>query len=332
MHLEVDYSASIGENQYDIAYVNFPGTGNYYLGVPCTPGDTLTGGPDPCDATLNNQYAGINRRGAGGYSTYNAMNVRYDIQNIKNSGLTLRLNYTWAHSLDDLSDTFSSSYNQFNLGYTDFVHPMVDYGNSESDKRHRIALSAIYAPPFAHGLTGPAKYLLDGWEIAPVFTARTGAPYNIYDLTNTNYVYTRVAANQVIPVNGNEFVNTGPNTYNILDFSKIAVSEYINPTTGDSDFGPFPANMTGRDYFHTPGAYNIDVGIYKSVRFTERMSLQLRLEAYNAFNHSNEYVNIGSAYTVGGAGNITASYGLIPNTTPQLYENRNIQIGAKFIL
>ena len=331
MHLEVDYSASIGENQYDIAYVNFPGTANYYLGVPCTPGDTLTGGPDPCDATLNNQYAGINRRGAGGYSTYNAMNVRYDIQNIKNSGLTLRLNYTWAHSLDDLSDTFSSSYNQFNLGYTDFVHPMVDYGNSESDNRHRIALSAIYAPPFAHGLTGPAKYLLDGWEIAPVFTARTGAPYNIYDLTNTNYIYTRVAANQVIPVNGNEFVNAGPNTYNILDFSKIAVSEYINPTTGDSDFGPFPANMTGRDYFHTPGAYNIDVGIYKSVRFTERMSLQLRLEAYNAFNHSNEYVNIGSAYTVGGAGNITASYGLIPNTTPQLYENRNIQIGAKFI-
>jgi outer membrane receptor protein involved in Fe transport len=331
MHLEVDYSASIGENQYDIAYVNFPGTANYYLGVPCTPGDTLTGGPDPCDATLNNQYAGINRRGAGGYSTYNALNVRYDIQNIKNSGLTLRMNYTWSHALDDLSDTFSSSYNQFNLGYTDFVHPMVDYGNSESDNRHRIALSAIWAIPYAHGMKGPAKYLLDGWEFAPVFTARTGAPYNIYDLTNTNYIYTRVAANQVIPVNGNEYVNAGPNTYDILDFSKIAVSEYVNPTTGDSDFGPFPANMTGRDYFHTPGAYTLDVGAYKSMRFTERMSLQLRLEAYNVFNHSNEYVNIGSAYTVGGQGNITASYGTIPNTTPQLYENRNIQLGAKFI-
>lgn len=335
MHLEVDYSASIGENLYDISYMNFPGQGNYYLGIPCTAGDTLTGGPNPCDAVLNNQYGLINRRGAGGYSTYNAMNVRYDITNIKNSGLTLRLNYTWSHSLDDLSDAFSSSQNQFNLGYTDLVHPMVDYGNSEFDNRHRIAIGAIYAIPYAHGLKGPAKYLLDGWELAPVFTARTGAPYTIYDLTNDNFIVTRVAANQVIPVNGNEFTNLGPNSFGILDFSKIAVDEsYLNPITGDADFGPWPANFTGRDYFHSPGVYNLDLGVYKSVRFTERMSLQLRLEAFNVFNHSNEYVNIGSAYIIGGTGTITSSYGVIPNTNttgPQLYENRNIQLGAKLI-
>jgi hypothetical protein len=48
MHLEVDYSGSIGEHLYDITYVNFPGTGNYYLGIPCNPADTLTGGQDPC--------------------------------------------------------------------------------------------------------------------------------------------------------------------------------------------------------------------------------------------------------------------------------------------
>jgi len=233
--------------------------------------------------------------------------------------------------LDDLSDTFSSSFNQFNLGYTDLVHPMVDYGNAEFDNRHRVSLGAIYAVPFAKNTKGVTRELLDGWEVAPIFTARTGAPYNIYDLTNTNFFYTRVAANQVIPKNGNEYVNLGPNSFGVLDFSKIAVSEYINPTTGDSDFGPFPANMVGRDYFHTPGAYNLDLGVYKSVRFTERMSLQLRLEMYNVFNHSNEYVNIGGAYIAGGSGTITSSYGLIPNTVPQLYENRNIQIGAKFI-
>jgi outer membrane receptor protein involved in Fe transport len=42
MHLEVDYSGSIGENLYDISYMNFPGMGNYYLGIPCTPASTLT--------------------------------------------------------------------------------------------------------------------------------------------------------------------------------------------------------------------------------------------------------------------------------------------------
>lgn len=334
MHLEVSYSGSIGENLYDIAAVNYPGMGNYYLGIPCNPADTLVAGAtDGCNARINDTYGNINRRGAGGYSTYNALNVRYDIQNIKNSGLTLRLNYTRAHSLDDLSDTFSSSDNQYNLGYTDFVHPMFDYGNSEFDNRHRIAISAIYAIPYAHGLKGPAKYLLDGWEFAPVFTARTGAPYTIYDNTYTDNIVVRVAANEMIPANPVEFQNAGANTFNLYNFSQIPVSEYMNPATGDSDFGPFPANMTGRDYFYAPGVYNLDFGIYKGIRFTERMSLQLRLEAFNAFNHSNEYVNYSSTLVTAGAGNITASYGVIPNTNAlvQLYENRNIQLGAKFI-
>jgi hypothetical protein len=39
MHLEVDYSGSIGENLYDIGADNQVGMGNLYLGVPCTPGD-----------------------------------------------------------------------------------------------------------------------------------------------------------------------------------------------------------------------------------------------------------------------------------------------------
>jgi hypothetical protein len=91
--------------------------------------------------------------------------------------------------------------------------------------------------------------------------------------------------------------------------------------------------MTGRNYFHTPGIYNLDFGIYKSIRFTERMHLQLRLEAYNALNHSNLYVNVTSAYTTGGAGFITDSYGLPPNglLNGLVQENRNIQLGAKFI-
>jgi hypothetical protein len=286
---------------------------------------------------LNPQYSTINRRGAAAHSTYNAMNVRYDIQNIKNSGLTLRLNYTWSHAIDDLSDTFSSGANTETLGYTNLLDPEFDKGNAYFDNRHRIAVSAIYAIPYAHGLKGPFRAILDGWEFAPVFTARTGAPYSIFDFTNAYQIATRVIPDQFIPANGTEFQYAGPNSYNIIDFSKIPVDEYASPITGTSDFGPWPSSMTGRNYFHTPGVYNLDFGIYKSVRFTERMSLQLRLEAFNALNHSNLYVNTGAAYIAGGAGFITDSYGIPPNgavggsSLLPLQENRNIQLGAKFI-
>jgi outer membrane receptor protein involved in Fe transport len=323
MHLEVDYSASVGVNQYDIAYTNFPGQGNYYLGVPCTPGDTLSGGPNPCEAVLNNQYGLINRRGGGGRSNYNALNVRYNIVNIKRAGLTLVANYTWSHTNDDLSDTFSTSGNQFNLGYTDFLHPNVDYGSSQFDNRHRVAISGIWDVPFARNLHGAAKYVLDGWEFAPIFTARTGAPYTIYDITNDNFIYTRVAVAGAINPNGNvPRVSNGTNSFTLFDFSQLPVDEtYLNPITGDADFGPGNSDTTGRNAFHSPGTWNLDLGMYKNTRVTEHATLQLRLEAYDAFNHANFSVNTGSAYIVGGAGLITGSYN----------GNRNVQLAAKLI-
>jgi hypothetical protein len=331
MHLEVDYSASIGENLYDIAADNQVGMGNLYLGVPCTPGDTLTGGPNPCTAPLNTQYGGINTRGSAGISNYNAMNVRYDIQNIKRTGLTLRVNYTLSHAIDELSDTFSTSSNHFNLGYTDPFNPMSDYGNADFDNRHRVALSAVYDVPFARHLHGFAGKVLDGWEFAPIFTARTGAPYSIYDLTNFGGAfYTRVIANQAIPVNGNMpgRPSEGTNSFGVVDFNNINVNEtYVNPITGDSDYGPWPAGMTGRNVFHTPATLDLDLGMYKNTRISERVTLQLRLEAYNALNHANFSINTGSAYIAGGTGLITGSYGnpALPNA------NRDIQIGAKII-
>jgi len=326
MHLEVDYSGSLGRNLYDIADVNVPGMGNIYLGIPCTPGD-FSGDANSCLAPLNPQYSAINRRGAAGISNYNAMNVRYDIQDIKHSGFTMRMNWTWSHAMDELSDTFSSSYNQFNLGYTDAFNPSLDYGPAEFDNRFRVALSGIWDVPFARGLHGPAKSILDGWELAPILTARTGAPYSIYDLNNCLcYIYPRVASTSVIPTTGSRTPGGSPNTFDVYNLTNVDES-YVNPITGDSDFGPWPANTTGRDYFHNAGTWNLNLGMYKNTRITERATLQLRLEAYNAFNHANYSVNTGSAYVYGcstsgcASGPITGSYS----------GNRDIQIGAKVI-
>jgi len=312
MHLEVDYSGSIGENQYDIQSVNFPGAGNYYLNVPCTPGN--------CESTLNNQYGAINFRGAAGHSTYNSMNVRYDIQNIANSGLTLRANYTYSHTIDDLSDTFSSSYNQFNLGYTDFQDPSVDKGSSQFDNRHRIAVSAIYQIPLFRNRRRILKAVAGGWELAPVLTARTGAPFTIYDLTNDNFLTTRVVLDQPAPPQSRVYI--GGDTYTVYNFSNINTGVWVNPKCGCSDFGPFPANMTGRGAFPTPGIWNLDLGMYKNFAITDRLRMQLRLEAYNSFNHANFSINIGNAYIFDGAGStIQGSYN----------GNRNIQLGAKIV-
>ena len=120
---------------------------------------------------------------------------------------------------------------------------------------HRVAISAIWDVPFARGMHGAAKYLLDGWEFAPIFTARTGAPYTIYDTTNDNFIYTRVAVNGPVNPNGNVArTSNGTNSFTLFDFSQLPVDEtYLNPVTGDADFGPGNSDTTGRNAFHTPG-------------------------------------------------------------------------------
>jgi hypothetical protein len=64
--------------------------------------------------------------------------------------------------------------------------------------------------------------------------------------------------------------------------------------------------------------WNVDLSIAKNFRFTERLNLQLRGDAFNAMNHT----NLGGLVT-----NITSSaFGHLTSATA-----RTVQIGAKVI-
>jgi hypothetical protein len=77
-----------------------------------------------------------------------------------------------------------------------------------------------------------------------------------------------------------------------------------------------------RGYFRGPGYTNLDFSIQKDTIITERTTLQLRLEAYNAFNHTNFGQPNGNVDSTN-FGRITA----IRNFT----NSRLVQLGAKFI-
>jgi len=53
--------------------------------------------------------------------------------------------------------------------------------------------------------------------------------------------------------------------------------------------------MSGRNSFRRPGFWNMDLGVYKTFSLTERFKLQLKSEFFNLMNHSNLYVDGGSA-------------------------------------
>jgi hypothetical protein len=325
--VSVDFSGSAGRKLYSIENINRAGTGLRYLGS--TNAGTCPPGLAP-NNRLNCQYSNINTRANNGYSNYNGVTFAFESNNLRNLGLTLTTRYTFSKAKDNLSTTFSEANNNFNLGLLDPFNPSLDYGPADFDVRHRLTTSFVWDLPFARNAEGAVKHLLGGWTMSGRFVARSGLPFTVFDCTNALTVCMRLVPtapvnfgkpDQVAAVAGNN-----PNTFIYTDLSNQTPSSFAD-VSGFTEVGPFPDGMTRRNAFRGPGFWNADLALFKNIRFTERMRLQLRAEAFNVFNHSNLYI-VGSSAEVNN-GFVQAKKGFPASNVPA--ERRNIQLAVRFM-
>jgi hypothetical protein len=291
--VSVQYVGAHGVHLYDIKNYNGLGSGNVMLGDPVV---------DPVSkksalTRLNNQYSNANNRGSNGISAYDGLNVQFQSTNLHQTGLGLVANYTWSHELDVLSTTFSETNGAFSLGYTDPFNPKLDYGSGDLDIRQRMVLAPIYAEPFFK--TGPAVLTesLGGWELAGIYVAHTGTPFNYYDSTNnaTGYNYARYTPDSAIPKHTFKSIPSGAatgvtkNTYTLGTLP--GANSWGNPNLlGISDWGPWPSAMTARNSFRGPGIWGLDMALSKTFPIHEHVSAEFRAEGFNILNHHNLFL------------------------------------------
>lgn len=321
----VEYSGSAGRKLYTLTNPNMIGSDAVFgsgdglgclgLGGSCNPANIL--------GLLNKDYFPLNSRGNDGRSNYNALILSLDSSNLRDLGLQFTARYTYAHTRDNLSSTFSESGNNFNLGTLDPFDPDLDYGFADFDVRHRFSGSFNYQIGGGRPVgSGFMNHAFGGWTVSGVFTARTGGPFTVFDCTNGFEKCIRL-----VPTGGVAFstpkdpqpADGAPNVFKMIDLSNQTPGVYINPKTGTSDFGPFPANMTERNAFRGPGLWNLDFAVFKNFRITEGTSLQFRGETFNFFNHANLFV-------LGGTAEVNEGF-----VSGQRGGRRHIQLAAKFI-
>jgi outer membrane receptor protein involved in Fe transport len=306
----IDYTGSTGRKLYDLADPNKPGAALIYTGT-----GTANSRPNP-------NFTAFNTRGNRGQSQYHGVTFGLDMRQLADSGVQFSAKYTLSTTHDNLSTTFSDDgNNNYNLGYLDAFDPMLDWGYAQFDSRHRLAISGVWVLPFARGSDGLAKALFADWQLNWIFTARTGYPFTVWDCTNGAF-YCMRAEN---PDGGDLSATDGPATDNPNEFSLLDLAplvahagSYVNPITGNSDFGPYPADMTKRDAVRGPGYWNTDFGLSKRVRFGTN-AVQFRIEAYNLFNHANMFANTN-----------TADVSSFTEITGSRAGNRRVQLGLKF--
>ncbi len=306
----VAYSGSHGVHLYSNTATDMSGSGVVY------------GGDDPKVnplGNLNRQFASVFTRSNGAFSNYNALLVSVKGQNVRNTGLTFTADYTFSHTIDNLSSTNPSFPNDYNFGFLDFLNPALDRGDAQFDIRHLFVASAIWQIPFFAAPNDSRRLsILGGWTLSSIFSASTGTPFSVWDCSYANFVCPRYIPSSRVSTTGHA-VDTGqPNFFEYTPLPPAV--PYANPLIGISDFGncalvsappypPFPANMTRRDLFRGPGSWSLDLGIYKNFQLHEGWVLQFRGELFNVFNHSNLYANTGQAEITTNPNFISASKG-----------------------
>jgi outer membrane receptor protein involved in Fe transport len=84
------------------------------------------------------------------------------------------LAYTYGHNLDN-----ASGFEQRNSAVPSY-NPREFYASGDSDVRHRISFSGGWDLPFDRVWAAGPKRLSKGWSLYPIFTYRTGFPYDIF--------------------------------------------------------------------------------------------------------------------------------------------------------
>ncbi|MBO0724477.1 MAG: hypothetical protein J2P52_02665, partial [Blastocatellia bacterium] len=197
-------------------------------------------------------------------------------------GLLLGVNYTWSKALgtqtNDLPDVqgFGAPNNIDNH--------RANYGPLDFDRRHNFSVNFVYDLPnapvnkssFAGRVLG---YAVNNWQFSGVYRYVSGQPYNISLNVSDISAYTLTGTQNV---EGARIVLVGdPGSGHSSDpYHQFNASAFALPTTGSMSF------ESGRDFLYTSPINSFDMSLAKRFQIKEKVGLEFRIDAFNAFNHT----------------------------------------------
>jgi len=236
-------------------------------------------------------------------SNFNALEttLRYE-----HGGSHFLLSYAYAKSIDQGSN-IGEQLNPFD--------PRQSRSISAWDQKHSFVSSYSWALPVQE-LAHRYNRLTTDWSLSGTTRFATGFPVTLYDNSDNSLLGT---------------LGNGVNNYLLDTPQHLFGSLHINTDgrNGKSAFNTalFPEESPGmlgnarRRAFYGPGIENFDMALKKNLQFGESRSLEIRAEAFNAFNHAQFY---GPASVDGQVED--PNFGHIVSATPP----RLVQLVAKF--
>lgn len=212
-------------------------------------------------------YGAIYKLSNGANSNYNALQV--SLQRRFAHTVNFGIAYTWSKTMD-YADTDAATYTQ--------VVPVREYNYSLAafDTPQLLEINFLYDLPKSPWNNVIADRVLSNWQLSGIGSFQSGQPDAVTittttgeDITGTTSVTPRAV------LTGNPNLGRGSRTFaHYFNTSAIQL-----PAVGT--WGNAPKN-----FVRGPGVNDWDLALLKNIPLHERLHLQLRGDAYNAFNHT----------------------------------------------
>jgi len=298
----------VGNHGYNL-FVTNPWVNAYGFGsLPAT-------APDPRVSVVQNLTN-------SGTSNYNGMTVSLSQRAWK--GLTFNFNYTYSHTLDDVSNGGVLPYSLNNSYLVQFNPTSLanNYGNSDYDVRHNFSANYVWELPFKFS-NRALETVAGGWQMAGTLFYRTGLPFSVVDGLTPNLIGNGSSGAFLVDPLSPTARNCGAAAVNN---PCMALSNF--PASGtETNF----ANATKNSY-RGPGYFNTDFSLLKNFALTERLRFALGANFFNILNHPN-FANPVSDISNGSFGRIIQT--VVPPTSPygafvgSAVSGREVQVTAR---
>lgn len=250
----------------------------------------------------------INQVNSGATSNYNSL--QFSLVQSQWHGISAKVYYTWAKSMDDASSATTPQDSRNLRG---------DWGLSNFDVRNNFSGSAQYVLP---KFTNHLARLTQGYEINSIYTFAGGQPINILVGTNTS------GTGEASRDRPNRLPGVAPFLTRVTNASSTSRTyTYLNKAAWVAPAAGTFGNER-RNSVQGPGFGNVDMSFVKRTPVTEKISTELRAEVFNIWNQSN-FANPSGTLT-------SSSFGLLSATRNSslapglgLGEPRNMQFAFK---
>ncbi len=263
-------------------------------GPGCTPVADITGYPA---ASPDQRFGTVTQWQSGAVSNYNGLTASYSRR--MTAGFVVNANYTWAHTLDEISNGSLEGY-----GVTAIqgqINPaglaINNYGNADYDIRHSFNANYVWTEPYHFG-NPILNAIAGGWLASENFIVRSGVPFTVTDGTVSTSNGGTATPAQAIGSAQQSCKNGTSACFNSADFTSAGF------------LGQFPTQV--RNQYRGPGFFDSDFTVNKNFKIRERMTFTVGANIYNVFNHPN-FQNPNKSWTGTGCSTITPGPGAQPS-------------------